>query len=319
MADLSQQQLEAAHCWEATDRVPGRPAMTEFRRRLRYHQAEWRESKGYPIGTHPIVPRATARRCGCSGVGSRSISRTKRARPFVTPNALRAARTRTSYIERHQSVDHQRLWADLLWAPALAFNLFGDVAADLALADRVVHTWWPDVPGTVCDVRFAHSPGKARLVMAREPQRLRGGVRARPRRRDERDRRRADPVSRPDQARGPEADPTRPLPGHHSEVRPVHTGRDRRRERHQADGDVAQPPPRTVDAAARERSVDLGPRHRDPPRGEHRPRRGLRAVRRSARRPIDLLVDDPRVRPRVGALPKRSVTALRERYLARAS
>ena len=42
----------------------------------------------------------------------------------------------------------------------MAFNLFGDLAADLALADRAVHTWWPDAPGTVADVRFAHSPGR---------------------------------------------------------------------------------------------------------------------------------------------------------------
>jgi hypothetical protein len=64
-----------------------------------------------------------------------------------------------SVIERNQSVDHQRLWADLLWSPALAFNLFGDLAADLELADRAVHAWWPDAPGTVRDIRFAHSPG----------------------------------------------------------------------------------------------------------------------------------------------------------------
>jgi hypothetical protein len=42
----------------------------------------------------------------------------------------------------------------------MAFNLFGDLAADLGLADRAVHTWWPDTPGTVCEVRFAHSPGR---------------------------------------------------------------------------------------------------------------------------------------------------------------
>lgn len=33
----SQQELEALHCWEPEDRVPGRPEMTEFRRRVRYH------------------------------------------------------------------------------------------------------------------------------------------------------------------------------------------------------------------------------------------------------------------------------------------
>jgi len=42
----------------------------------------------------------------------------------------------------------------------MAFNLFGGLAADRGLADRAVHTCWPDAPGTVCDVRFAHSQGR---------------------------------------------------------------------------------------------------------------------------------------------------------------
>jgi hypothetical protein len=42
----------------------------------------------------------------------------------------------------------------------MAFNLFGDLAGDLGLADGAVHAWWPDAPGTMCDVRFAHSPGR---------------------------------------------------------------------------------------------------------------------------------------------------------------
>jgi hypothetical protein len=78
---------------------------------------------------------------------------------FLTRSAFDAANARVATPEPHQSVDHQRLWADLLWSPTLAFNLFGDLAANLALADRSVHTWWPDASGTVCEVRFAHSPG----------------------------------------------------------------------------------------------------------------------------------------------------------------
>jgi hypothetical protein len=31
------------------------------------------------------------------------------------------------------------------------------------MADRAVHTWWPDAPGTVCDIRFEHSPGRLDL------------------------------------------------------------------------------------------------------------------------------------------------------------
>ena len=133
--------------------------MTEFRRRLRYHQARWREANGHPIGSQPIVPR--------EGTPSRPVGSrlpldyaSETGATFVTAGALDAASARTSVIEPHQSFDHQRLWADLLWSPTMAFNLFGDLAADVGLADRAVHAWWPDAPGTVIDVRFTHSPGR---------------------------------------------------------------------------------------------------------------------------------------------------------------
>ena len=158
-AEPSQEELEAAHCWEADDRVPGRPAMTAYRREVRYHQSQWREAHGHPIGTQPIMPRPRGR---VRPLGSRlplEYGRDTGAN-FLTAGALAAARVRTSITEPHQSFDHQRLWADLLSSAALSFNLFGDLAADLARADRAVHAWWPDAPGTVCDVRFAHSPGR---------------------------------------------------------------------------------------------------------------------------------------------------------------
>jgi hypothetical protein len=153
------EELAAAHAWEAEDRVPGRPGMTEFRRRLRNHQARWREINGHPIGTQPIVPREGK---PSRLVGSRlplDYARETGAN-FLTAGAHEAASARTSAVEPHQTLDHQRLWADLLWSPAMAFNLFGDLAADVALADRAVHAWWPDAPGTVSEVRFAHSPGR---------------------------------------------------------------------------------------------------------------------------------------------------------------
>jgi hypothetical protein len=157
---LSKEELEAAHCWEAEDHVPRRPELTDFRRRLRYHQARWREAKGYPIGSQPIAARPDGG--PARPVGSRlplSYARETGAN-LLTARALDAARARTSVIEPHQSFDHQRLWADLLSSVSMGFNLFGDLAADLGLADRAVHAWWPDVPGTVVDVRFAHSPGR---------------------------------------------------------------------------------------------------------------------------------------------------------------
>jgi PD-(D/E)XK nuclease superfamily protein len=160
MADApSREELEATHCWEAEDRVPGRPELTAFRQRLRLHQARWREANGHPIGSQPIVPR---RGTPSRPVGSRlplEYAR-KTGATFLNAGALDAARARTSFIEPHQSFDHQRLWADLLWSPTMAFNLFGDLAADLEQADRAVHAWWPDTPGTVSEIRFAHSPGR---------------------------------------------------------------------------------------------------------------------------------------------------------------
>jgi hypothetical protein len=157
---LSKEELEALHCWEADDHVPRRPELTEFRRRLRYQQARWRAANGYPIGSQPIAPRPEVG--PARPVGSRlplAWARETGAN-LLTAHALDAARARASTSERHQSFDHQRLWADLLSSVALAFNLFGDLAADLGLADRAVHTWWPDAPGTVGEVRFAHSPGR---------------------------------------------------------------------------------------------------------------------------------------------------------------
>lgn len=52
--------LEAEQCWDPSDVVPRRPAMTEFRQRTRLHHARWREAHGHPIGTQPIKPRPGA-------------------------------------------------------------------------------------------------------------------------------------------------------------------------------------------------------------------------------------------------------------------
>jgi hypothetical protein len=151
--------LEAAHCWEADDQIASRPAMTAFRRAARYRQARWREANGHPIGTQPMAPKPGDPRV--RPVGSRlplEYGRDTGAN-FLTPGALDAVRARLAYTEPRQSIDQQRLWADLLSSQALMFNLFGDLAADPARADRAVHSWFADAPGRVTGVRFIHSPG----------------------------------------------------------------------------------------------------------------------------------------------------------------
>ena len=93
---------------------------------------------------------------------------------FLTAGALDAAEARTAIAEAHQSFDHQRLWADLLWSPTLAFNLFGDPAADLG---------WPTGPSTLVAGR-ARPPARGPLRpltgpvrrLPQQPPRLRRGA-----------------------------------------------------------------------------------------------------------------------------------------------
>lgn len=158
-ASPTREALEAAHCWEAEDLVPGRPGMTDFRRRLRYHNARWREAHGHPIGTQPIDPRPDDRAPRLVGSRIPLAYARETGVTFLTDGALAAAKARSAVVEPNQSLDHQRTWADLLWSATLAFNLFGDLAGDLGRADRAVRALFPDAPGTVREIWFSHSPG----------------------------------------------------------------------------------------------------------------------------------------------------------------
>ncbi len=133
--------------------------MTDFRRRLRYRNARWREAHGHPIGTQPIDPRPDDRAPRLVGSRIPLAYARETGATFLTDGALAAAKARSAVVEPNQSLDHQRTWADLLWSPTLAFNLFGDLAGDLERADRAVRALFPDAPGTVREIRFSHSPG----------------------------------------------------------------------------------------------------------------------------------------------------------------
>ena len=87
---LTGQELETAYAWDPSDRVAGRPAATDFRRRLRYHQARWREGHEHPIGSQPITPKPG--RSAPRPVGSRLALAYARGTGanFLTPAALAA-------------------------------------------------------------------------------------------------------------------------------------------------------------------------------------------------------------------------------------
>ena len=136
-------------CWEPGDHVPGRPEMTAFRQRLRLHQSHWRASTGHPIGTQPIVPRNGDKARGSSAVALPLDYATETGANFLDAGRVEAVRAGTSVVEPNQSVDHQRLWADLLsWSRRL-LQPVRRPRSDHGLADRAVHGWWPDTPGTV--------------------------------------------------------------------------------------------------------------------------------------------------------------------------
>lgn len=153
--------LKNHHCWENVDRVSGDPETTKFKRTARLLQSFWRESEGLPIGSQPMKP--TKDRPG-RPLGSRidlPVARESGAN-FLTDNVRYAAEHRLAHPQPHQTLDVDRLYCDLLSSMPMCFNLFGELWADLALADKAVHTWWPDTPGRVSAVEFEWSPGRSR-------------------------------------------------------------------------------------------------------------------------------------------------------------
>lgn len=152
--------LERSDCWEpGTDRVPGQADVTAFKQTARLHQARWREDRGYPAGTQPYRPVPEK---GFRLIGSR-LERTfaiAEKRNMVTESARRAANTRVETPQRHQMLNTDRLWCDLLSSMPLCFNLFGPLTVDLDLARQAVAVWFSDVPGVVSAVHLEWSPGR---------------------------------------------------------------------------------------------------------------------------------------------------------------
>lgn len=122
-------------------------------------QALWRESQGLPIGPHPKRLRAGD---PPKFLGSRlplDVAKATGAN-FLSDAARQAVRRRLDNPQPRQTLDLDRLYCNLLSSMPMCFNLFAELQSDLKLADRAVHTWWPDMPGTVTDILFEWSPGR---------------------------------------------------------------------------------------------------------------------------------------------------------------
>ena len=157
---VTREQLQSADCWfPTTDKAPGDPLTSEFKRLARYHQAKWREQRGYPIGTQPIVAKSTS---PGKPVGSRLQWEyaTVSGANLLSDAARQAARERLGRAEQHQTLNPQRLWADLLSSMPMCWNLFGPLAVDADLAAAAVAEWFPEATGLPSTVRLEWSPGR---------------------------------------------------------------------------------------------------------------------------------------------------------------
>lgn len=192
----SRDELIAHHVLESVDRVSGDRETTAFKQRARLHQALWRKARGLPEGTEPTRPRPGAR---SRPIGSRlEINFAfQTGANFLTDGARAAAQHRIAHPEPKQTLNPDRLYADLLSSMPMCFNLFGPLWEDSAFAGEAIRRWWPDAPARLSAIRFEWSPGRqipGRLLG--EPDSLRRRVRGRERGRLSRSDRRRDQVSR---------------------------------------------------------------------------------------------------------------------------
>jgi hypothetical protein len=150
-------ELAAAMALEKVDRVASDPATSAFKAAARLHQSAWRQTRGLPAGTHPLEGGAAAR-----PLGSRlPLAHAKETGAnFIDKRCARAASDRLAAAQKHQTLNPNRLHADLLSSMPMCFNLFGTITEPSA-ATAAVRAWWPDVPGTVEQVIFEWSPGRA--------------------------------------------------------------------------------------------------------------------------------------------------------------
>lgn len=144
---LSDNLLREHHVLVGTD--------NDFQRKARLLQALWREERGHPIGERrpggPLGSRLPSEFAKESGVN------------LMTPAALAAARQEVAAMRAGsgQKIDEDRLWSNLLSSQPLAFNLFGELGADLKLATRVFQRLWPHRIGEITKLGFEYSPGRS--------------------------------------------------------------------------------------------------------------------------------------------------------------
>lgn len=131
------------------------PLDHRFRSAARLLQAMWREDRELPIGHYRVNGKRRKLGSRISPVAARAGAN------FMAPAIAALVRRELAYREPSAMIDEGRLYANLLSSMPLAFNLFGLLKLDLALASRVLGELFPDLAGAqVRAVLFEHSPGR---------------------------------------------------------------------------------------------------------------------------------------------------------------
>ncbi|WP_052669076.1 PGN_0703 family putative restriction endonuclease [Nitriliruptor alkaliphilus] len=127
-----------------------------WQRRLRLLQALWREEQGLPIGVHPRGG-ADARPLG-SRIGLPHAER--HLGNFLTPTIREVVRAElvAEAVSEGEALAVPQLYTDLLASQPLAFNLFGELKADLDTASAWTRHLWPDRVQQVTRIEFEHAP-----------------------------------------------------------------------------------------------------------------------------------------------------------------
>lgn len=127
------------------------PSDGAFQRRARLLQALWREEHDFPIGMH------RGRKMGSRIEADHARSTLAN---FLTDGIREVVRHAIGDGSSDgQLIEKTRLFENLLSSQPLAFNAFGELKCDLALATKVLQGLWPQID-RVGDVSFEHSPGR---------------------------------------------------------------------------------------------------------------------------------------------------------------
>jgi hypothetical protein len=139
------QQADRLHALVGTDEP--------YQRIFRVRQARWRELAGLPIGDHRGVP-----------LGSRLAMPHARdtLANYLTDNIRSIVRAEVVDGDRRvgKLYGEPRIFNDLLSSQPMCFNLFGEMALDLALASRVFNALTSGRIERVTRIGFEHSPGR---------------------------------------------------------------------------------------------------------------------------------------------------------------